>query len=101
MKHTPGPWTISEPKFDERYGHVGYDIYAGDLWIASVHGVHLDVPLDNISSNASLMTASPDLLDALQAAIQALDNSAIRGYPSSGATESMRAAIAKAKGETT
>jgi len=39
-----------------------------------------------------------DLLAALEEAMNALDNSAITGRSTSGATDSMRAAIAKAKG---
>ena len=55
----------------------------------------------NLNERADLgpqLAAAPELLAALESAVLALDDSAIRG-PSSGATESMRAAIAKAKGE--
>jgi hypothetical protein len=60
-----------------------------------------NVPCSEVSriELCPLHDAACDLLAALDQAIMALDNSAIRGYPSSGATESMRSALAKAKGE--
>lgn len=76
-KHTPGPWTASLA-------------YGGGtaIWIAPQDGVKMvlqgaqclrsdtikyeQISVDQLDANATLIAASPDLLDALKASKQAL-----------------------------
>ena len=77
-KHTPGPWVVLR--------HVG--IYANDKLIASIHS---PMP-EPTASNARLIAAAPDLLEALIGFIQGAE---AMGW----STDKARAAIAKATGE--
>lgn len=59
-KYAPGPWNIV-PVF-AGYAINGYRIYAGDEIVARTHAV--DEGYDE--ANAALISAAPDLLDALK-----------------------------------
>lgn len=78
--HTPGPWRLEGPNFteDASCGHknctehprqmTGHDLRSsgeGARWIASIHGEHVRVPLEQAHANARLISAAPDLLHAL------------------------------------
>jgi hypothetical protein len=57
MKHTPGPWTISEDSgFD--YGDTIYSIECSNPW------VNLGINISR-EEDARLMAAAPDLLEIL------------------------------------
>ena len=88
-KYAPGPWNIV-PVF-AGYAINGYRIYAGDEIVARTHAV--DEGYDE--ANAALISAAPDLLEALRLVVDTAENG---GWP--GATIVVaRAAIAKALGE--
>jgi DNA invertase Pin-like site-specific DNA recombinase len=71
INHTPGPWAVD-------WSDDGPLIYTGDLLIASVSGSteHIEVQgLDEqtTEANALLMTAAPDLLEALDLLLEHAD----------------------------
>ena len=81
MKHTPGPWTISENSgfdcgfdccfdygFD--YGDTIYSIYCSDDW------VNLGINISRIE-DARLIAAAPELLNALVMVLD--DTNALEG----------------------
>ena len=92
MKHTPGPWTISEDSgFD--YGDTIYSIDCSDPW------VNLGINISRIE-DARLMAAAPDLLEALEDYL--LQDEVAQGYGAGIGGEvqdKARAAIAKATGK--
>jgi hypothetical protein len=64
--HTPGPWHVAK-------GGLGREIRADDgPFIASVYDSTFTYGERN--ANARLLAAAPDLLDACQAFVAALDN---------------------------
>lgn len=86
-KHTPGPWThegqgdITGVENDPANGCVG-EVDVACVYLRTVPGRH--------EANARLIAAAPDLLKALED---------IAGYyPNSWASDTARAAIAKATG---
>ena len=88
-KHTLAPWKVIE-------AHRGYIIeatdYAYDVAVVRTAGNH-----DN-EANAQLIAAAPDLLEALKALLEAVDDvSDDFGWPL--ATDKARAAIDKAEGK--
>ena len=104
-KHTPGPW--------ESDNEFGTSITSGELTVAVVlnpinatkrqHPV--PVGHDELRANARLITAAPELLDALRQALRELV--AVHGEPCGANLESKagtdaihaaRAALAKAEG---
>ena len=112
-KHTPGPWEVVN----------GCDVFSG-LGATNRNGVacdsddgwHIadcangktfidgelvgDLEYSEQAANAKLISAAPDLLEALQAALEWIDNAAhgVESYEDE-VMESGRAAIAKALGE--
>lgn len=92
VKHTPGPWGISGGRLDIRAN------YHGARFIAAVYqpSTHELAPMDSESlANANLISAAPELLEALEALIEI---EAKHGYTSWPEIIAARAAIAKAKG---
>ena len=87
-KHTPGPWNIV-PVF-AGYAINGYRIYAGDEIVARTHAV--DEGYDE--ANATLISAAPDLLQALKRLVARVDPD----YTEAETLEA-KAAIDKALGE--
>ena len=98
-QHTPGPWYIGKDFSDQ-----GRHIYAeqmvcdddGEEWHPLIASTDDDERLVDWQANARLISAAPDLLEALK---DMLDNheDACTGY-GEGAAEKARAAIAKATG---
>jgi hypothetical protein len=81
MKHTPGPWTVD---LSETNGHIGWSVFGGDRHVATVYVNILssrDKKGDTAAnpenaesvSNASLIAAAPQLLEACKAAHKWLD----------------------------
>ena len=93
--HTPGPWRMSARELSEDLGYCGHSIYASGLWIASVMGNHVNIPIENIEPNARLIAAAPDLLAIAKRAL----NESARVRPDFAAD--IKAAIAAAEGDTT
>jgi len=97
-KFTPGPWQWSEiePE-DKEWGAC--EVWAGDTLISS----HT-----NGTANAAMSAAAPDLYAALQAAIDcgmvpkssASEGGAMRHSRQVQVADMIRAALAKARGET-
>lgn len=88
-KHTPGPWIIEKSPFEVLnvdHGMLTHEICSGYIMIAAIY-------VDHDSPDAHLLAAAPELLEALEWAV---DNPHDDAYWISQA----RAAIAKAKGET-
>ena len=75
-KHTPGPW-----KYDSTWGLIEY----GKTQICALHSGN--------KANAYLISACPDMLEALQAICDAF------GDQDSLLIDQAKAALAKAKGE--
>lgn len=97
-KHTAGPWTVGDGHIwhaDEATG-MGFrfapiEFNGGCLaWVASDEGDHEAEP------NARLIAAAPELLEACERCIAALQ---ANGAPNCEAAKEARAAIAKARGE--
>lgn len=122
--HTPGPYRTVRHNDDVYHGDNVYIEDSKHVWLAKVYadGEGESPSPDEGEANASLFTASPDLLDACEAGIEGpgigfsfpaeleqLAHSLSRGLPLDNAGEAqclreharrMRAAIAKAKEET-
>ena len=97
-KHTSGPWSID-------WNVSRLDIYGGDerTVVASIRRSTLSEGIDSAArSNGRLISAAPDLLEALTLLLHEVDDSAIAGAKDYGwpvAVQKSRAALAKATGE--
>jgi hypothetical protein len=86
MTHTPGPWTASHISDDERIG-----IITNDNGIIVGCGSHLT------EANARLIAAAPDLLAALEWAMDQIEDDLDLDHQE--AVKAAYAAIARAKGQ--
>ena len=101
-EHTPGPWiaqitNIGEDPFerDER-GNQYWEIKPVEMLF---DGRYLDVTAWTSEANARLISAAPELLEALQSAHMALIGYTHQNEITHNALEKARAAICKATGE--
>lgn len=96
-KHTPGPWAVTDCAIG------GPSVTAGKSVIADIRtfgGVHVNGEQNTKTlANASLIAAAPDLLDALEALADYVDERS--GDNECRPLENARAAIAKATTTTT
>lgn len=100
MNHTPGPWSIWSYNPGTHAFVIGPD---NGHSVAVVH----KTPPEHGPSNARLIAAAPDLLEALEACAEslagcdeALDQMAgVGGYKPDSAIAQARAAIGKAQGK--
>lgn len=91
MKHTPGPWTCNcDTKYAQPVISVGWHVRIAD---GSSIAVVLGEKNPELQANAKLITAAPDLLEALESVHRVLRKS---GHN----MELIDAVIAKAKGGT-
>lgn len=96
-KHTPGPWKafntsdIFTPLFSENA--EGIRSPSNDGWMIADCDMGA-LSIDEVRANVRLICAAPDLLEALEAAAEALE--AAEFFEKAAMA---RAAIAKAKGE--
>lgn len=94
-KHTPGPWYV---EFGEAYNvradHGG--IVAQIHNLKGRHGIGGRIDANEASSNARLIAAAPDLLEALQRSLNWL--ASYPGGNAEGCYDQARAAIDKATG---
>lgn len=92
VKHTPGPWTFGFESVDPEWAVV---TIKGGLVVANVNADHRQ------NANARLISAAPDLFEALKAALPFIEEG-FRGFGDPDreghALELMLAAIAKAEG---
>ena len=86
MNHTPGPWKYGALVDDSNH----YYIKAGVYWIAEICG-----GTGQDTENAHLIAAAPDLLAACEAALAGLEETIHMRQQ----REQLKAAIAKARGE--
>lgn len=91
-KHTSGPW--KDTGLPSEYGKI--------VIAADGPEVVCEIPLDSkrAAGNYSLIAAAPDLLEAAEAAFKAVDDMSFTPVCMIEALDKLRAAIAKAKGET-
>jgi len=89
MSHTPGPWHVHP------WGDNSYEINSTQLTVCNVPGFS-DETVDSGSaeSNARLIAAAPDLLEALEGLMPMWESGIDEPW-----VRKARAAIKKAKGE--
>lgn len=93
---TPGPWIAHKYPTKRGYGFVIQSEEHRGISIASLSpGISTDRIEPIAEANAHLIAAAPDLLEALEDAVEALTQA--RYYPSE--LKRFKAAIAKAKGQ--
>lgn len=96
MKHTPGPWEVSD---------MAANVYGatGDV-VASIHGLPKPHLTGERKANAYLIATAPELLVAVKMMEEAITAWQYTGKPNLGvigtAQDAARAAIAKAEGRT-
>ena len=93
MKHTQGEWTVS------RISATTVEVKGSNRSIASTggyqtNGAEWDTVIAENEANALLIAAAPDLLEALDTAVQYID---AKRYPE--LMQMCEAAISKAKGK--
>lgn len=93
-QHTPGPWTRKRAIPDD--DTISRLVFAGDDLIATVHD--LDGAGHEAFANARLISAAPELLEALRAMLATVHDEE-RDDATVAAVAAARAAIAKATGE--
>jgi len=97
-KHTPGPWEAQiNPRFDDIEVHSDHGVRLAD--VNDVNGLTFAPERPEAIANARLMAAAPDLLEALEVAIE-WDSHDDMGWPALW-LEKAETAIAKAKGKDT
>lgn len=65
MKHTPGPWKVKQFNFDEIENTEGRTIAR----CFKNQSTNVEDMRNNIAANARLISAAPDLLEALKAMV--------------------------------
>ena len=99
-KHTPGPWEV------QRDSHLRFYITQPSDTPDRVAGFYAEVrrftpDIDQVKANAHLIAVAPDLLEALQSAVDWIEDDRFDDdYIGEQWYHDARAAIAKAKGET-
>ena len=90
-KHTPGPWKLRQTFNDDDCSH-------------EIDGIALVFRSEQANANARLIAAAPELLEALKLVVAYDEGNHIDGLEMmlaySKALDAVRAAIAKAEGET-
>lgn len=95
MSHTPGPWTIEEYGDEDAPSLVIHKDSGTRVCFMATPGSHGDPA--RIEADAHLIAAAPDMYEAIE---QALDDMGVEGRCDCGqAKEMLRAALAKATGE--
>lgn len=97
-KFTPGPWEVSEGNAGSIFGDLNNGFWKGDNpYIGKVAGFGYDEELDDESkANAALISAAPDLLEALEACLAFIEEIKAHGISGWSGEESARTAIKKA-----
>lgn len=66
MSHTPGKWRLSTPEEYEDDGFAGSVVSDDDGEVWYIAAVCLGLPNGQVEANARLLAAAPDLLEALE-----------------------------------
>lgn len=95
MKHTKGPWNATlKPRINVK-GPDKKSICA----LIMAAGAN-NKPYDEVCSNARLISAAPDLLQALKGIVEWIEDSGNAEYAGTSNMEACYTAISKAEGET-
>lgn len=100
MTHTPGPWFISEDGLvcapdREDYNGTPWEIARPLEYCGTSHGPDYDTP-----ANALLIAAAPELLEALQWAVDEFDgNTRCNAEQTQNCIQKCRDALNKARGQ--
>lgn len=101
-KHTPGPWFSPDGKtIKQDYRPIGLTEAAGCI-IGAVMGGPTSGPAfievaEEVEANTRLISAAPDLLEALEGLLLAYNDPGNTGSTHDDKVEAARAAIAKAR----
>lgn len=99
-KHTPGPWEMKTVRTScgvcHKIGPWPHKWRAGEEMSACIYDDYPSPPqgTDTMLANARLISAAPDLLEALENLVNSFEKHRPKEY-----WDAARAAIAKAKGE--
>lgn len=96
MTHTLGPWAIAD---ETDITGIENDPKNGCVGPVDVAHVYLRTVLGRTEANASLIAAAPELLEALEFTLAALEDIFGKNKADVGAINVARAAIAKARGQ--
>ena len=103
-QHTPGPWIGAGPSFGDQFPRYTTEITTEDERYGDGHIQICELPFhhhdEENEANARLITAAPDLLEALRRLCDALEPAEMHNG-NRPAYNAARAAIAKATGEAT
>ena len=117
QQHTPGPWEVIGQHVFTKLGATnahgskahdrgGWNIATINPWACTNQdGEDEDMPVSETMANACLIAAAPELLEALEAILPFIPNTsaseggAARFSANVAAADKVRAAIAKARGE--
>ncbi len=96
-KHTPGPWIYSEADDQIHAASTGLGTYkkGGTIAVAIVSTWGGEPPLQEAAANARLIAAAPELLAALELALEYFEGREDGIYKAEGI---IKTTIAKAKG---
>lgn len=94
MAHTPGPWSNVAKEHLDDPSCPEFLIRCGTGYVATV-----DSSRDENTDNARLIAAAPDLLEAVQKALNFIENTEGEMGEALSCGDCLRAAIARAKGE--
>ena len=98
-KHTPGPWVLGDSDLYCSSLSVHCGTRQGHTTICRMVSLEYGVGIGEVEANARLISAAPELLEALQSAHMALIGYTHQNEITHNALEKARAAICKATGE--
>lgn len=104
VKHTPGPWKVSEHRYSKRgarYSRPAVIAESGHYITTEVHAHNLNP--ESTQANVALIAAAPELLEVAEEALDVMElfytDSPAASVLHHDLSERMRAIIAKAKDE--
>ena len=98
-KHTPGPWVLGDSDLYCSSLSVHCGTRQGHTTICRMVSLEYGVGIGEVEANCRLISAAPELLEALQSAHMALIGYTHQNEITHNALEKARAAICKATGE--
>lgn len=98
-KHAPGPWHVIEYANGRAFG-VGVQVQTKGNMLVTHNICRLsDMATPQAEANAHLIAAAPQMLEALEAAISALEDASCLGFNLTEQIKKVDAAIRAANGE--
>ena len=109
-QHTPGPWLVNyaEDRFDSKRStieivdgsHDSLNHEQGPLVLAKLNVIPFAPHMDEPMANAYLIASAPELLAALEKAIEHIEDIYLHdGFPAPDFVTEFRSLIAKANGD--